>query len=119
MFYLFISSLIESNKISFISDYLGAAIRLSIPLGLAALGGMWSERSGVLNIALEGMLLTGAFVSAAIAFITNNAYLGIIFGSIIGGFMGLLHGYLCISLNVNQIVSALGINLSVSGLTAF
>ena len=104
---------------SFLVDYLAATIRLSIPLGFAALGGMWSERSGVLNIALEGMLLTGAFVSAAIAFLSNNGWLGLIIGSISAGLVGLLHAYLSITLQVNQIVSALGINLSVSGLSAF
>ncbi|MDJ0730445.1 MAG: ABC transporter permease [Crocosphaera sp.] len=109
----------NETKMSFLLDYLTAAIRLSIPLGFAALGGMWSERSGVLNIALEGMLLTGAFVSASVAFLTNNAWLGLMIGSIIGGLVGLLHAYLSITLKVNQIVSALGINLSVTGLSAF
>ncbi|MDJ0580671.1 ABC transporter permease [Crocosphaera sp.] len=104
---------------SFLVDYLAATIRLSIPLGFAALGGMWSERSGVLNIALEGMLLTGAFVSASIALLTNNAWLGLILGSVIAGLVALLHAYLSITLKVNQIVSALGINLSISGLSAF
>ncbi|ACB49596.1 putative inner-membrane translocator [Crocosphaera subtropica ATCC 51142] len=109
----------NETQISFFSDYLTAAIRLSIPLGFAALGGMWSERSGVLNIALEGMLLTGAFVSASVAFISNNAWLGLIIGTITGGLVGLLHAYFSVTLKINQIVSALGINLSVTGLTAF
>ncbi len=109
----------NETQISFLMDYLTAAIRLSSPLCFAALGGMWSERSGVLNIALEGMLLTGAFVSASVAFLNNNAWLGLIIGSISAGFVGLLHAYLSITLKVNQIVSALGINLSVSGLSAF
>ncbi len=109
----------NETQISFLIDYVSAAIRLSIPLGFAALGGMWSERSGVLNIALEGMLLTGAFVSASVAFLTNNAWLGLIIGAIIAGLVGLLHAYLSVTLKVNQIVSALGINLSVSGFTAF
>ncbi len=104
---------------SFLVDYLAATIRLSIPLGFAALGGMWSERSGVLNIAFEWMLLTGAFVSASVAFLTNNAWLGLIAGSVIAGLVALLHAYLSISLKVNQIVSSLGINLSISGLSAF
>ncbi|MEL4894940.1 hypothetical protein [Crocosphaera sp. Alani8] len=68
---------------SLLLDYLMATVRLSVPLGFAALGGMWSERSGVLNIALEGMLLTGASVSASVAFLTNNAWLGLILGSVI------------------------------------
>ncbi|EAZ88567.1 ABC transporter permease [Crocosphaera chwakensis] len=109
----------NETDISFLMDYLTAAIRLSIPLGFAALGGMWSERSGVLNIALEGMLLTGAFVSAAVAFISNNAWLGLIIGGVIGGLVGLIHAYLSVTLQINQIVSALGVNLSVAGLTSF
>ncbi|MDJ0658568.1 MAG: ABC transporter permease [Crocosphaera sp.] len=109
----------NETQISFFLDYLTAAIRLSIPLSFAALGGMWSERSGVLNIALEGMLLTGAFVSASVAFLSNNAWFGLIMGSLMAGLVGLLHAYLSVTLKVNQIVSALGINLSVSGLTAF
>lgn len=109
----------NETQISFLIDYLTAAIRLSIPLGFAALGGMWSERSGVLNIALEGMLLTGAFVSASVASISNNAWLGLIIGSAVGGLVGLLHAYFSVTLKINQIVSALGINLSVAGLTGF
>jgi ABC-type uncharacterized transport system permease subunit len=57
---------------SFLSDYLVASLRLCVPLAFAALGGLWSERSGVLNIALEGMLLTGAFVAAAVVFFTEK-----------------------------------------------
>ncbi|MDJ0843282.1 ABC transporter permease [Crocosphaera sp.] len=109
----------NETEISFVIDYLTAAIRLSIPLAFAALGGMWSERSGVLNIALEGMLLTGAFISASVAFLSHNAWLGLIIGSVVAGLVGLLHAYLSVTLKVNQIVAALGINLSVAGLTAF
>jgi simple sugar transport system permease protein len=61
--------------INFFTDYLVASLRLSTPLAFAALGGLFSERSGVLNIALEGMLLTGAFSGAAGAFFTGNVWL--------------------------------------------
>ncbi len=108
------------NKLAFFSDYLSASLRLSIPLAFAALGGLWSERSGVLNIGLEGMLLTGAFVGAATTFYSNqNVWLGIAAAMISGGLVGLLHAYLCVTLHVNQLVSGLAINLSAAGLTAF
>ena len=107
------------DNLAFFSDYLVASLRLSVPLAFAALGGVWSERSGVLNIALEGMLLTGAFVSAATAFSTNSVWLGIIAALIASGLVGLLHAYLCVTLRVDQLVSGLAINLSAAGLTAF
>ncbi len=107
------------TNIDFFSDYLSATIRLSIPLAFAALGGIFSERSGVLNIALEGMLLTGAFVSAAVSITTENVYLGTLIAILAGGILGLIHAYLCVNLKVNQIVSSLAINLAASGLTAY
>jgi simple sugar transport system permease protein len=104
---------------SFFTDYLAASIRLAIPLAFAALGGMYSERGGVLNIALEGMLLTGAFASAAASFYTGNPWLSVLAAVVAGGMVGLLHAFLCVSLRVNQLVSGLAINLVASGLTSF
>lgn len=104
---------------NFLTDYLVASLRLSVPLAFAALGGLWSERSGVLNIALEGMLLSGAFASAVGAFFTGNSWAGILLAIVIGGLVGLLHAYLCITLRVDQLVSGLAINLTASGLTSF
>ncbi|MBW4561387.1 MAG: ABC transporter permease [Mojavia pulchra JT2-VF2] len=107
------------NNLNFFSDYLVATLRLAVPLGFAALGGLYSERSGVLNIALEGMLLTGAFTSAAATFYTGNPWLGILAALIAGGLVGLLHAFLCVSLCVDQLVSGLAINLVAAGLTSF
>jgi simple sugar transport system permease protein len=104
---------------NFFVDYLVASLRLSIPLAFAALGGLFSERSGVLNIALEGMILTGAFVSAAVVFFTDNVWLGTLAAFVASGWVGLLHAYLCVSLQVDQLVSGLAINLATAGLTAF
>jgi ABC-type uncharacterized transport system permease subunit len=100
-------------------DYLVSSLRLAIPLSYAALGGLYSERSGVLNIALEGMLLTGAFASAAATFYSGNVWVGVVAALIAGGLVGLLHAFLCVSLGVNQLVSGLAINLVASGLTSF
>ena len=107
------------NNLNFLCDYLAATLRLAVPLGFAALGGLYSERSGVLNIALEGMLLTGAFTSAAATFYTGNPWLGILASGIAGGLVGLLHAVLCVTLRVDQLVSGLAINLVASGLTSF
>ena len=107
------------TNINFFSDYLSAAIRLSVPLAFAALGGIFSERSGILNIALEGMLLTGAFLSSAVSITTENVWLGTFIAVLAGGILGLIHAYLCVSLGVNQLVSGLAINLAASGLTAY
>ncbi len=106
-------------ELIFFSDYLAASLRLAVPLAFAALGGMYSERGGVLNIALEGMLLTGAFTSAAATFYTGNPWLGVVAAIISGAIVGLLHSFLCVSLHVNQLVSGLAINLVTAGFTSF
>jgi len=107
------------NNLIFFTDYLAASIRLAVPIAFAALGGMYSERGGVLNIALEGMLLTGAFSSAAATFYTGLPWVGVLAAVIAGAMVGLLHAFLCVSLRVNQLVSGLAINLVESGLTSF
>lgn len=107
------------DDLSFFTDYLVSSLRLSVPLAFAALGGLWSERSGVLNIALEGMLLSGAFASAAAAFYTKSVGLGLLAAVFVGGLVGLLHAFLCVTLRVDQLVSGLAINLAAAGLTSF
>ncbi|MBD2771902.1 ABC transporter permease [Iningainema tapete] len=104
---------------NFFSDYLVSSLHLAIPLAFAALGGLYSERSGVLNIGLEGMLLTGAFVGAAVTYYTNSPWIGVLAAVIGGGLVGLLHAFLSVTLLVNQLVSGLAINLVTSGLTSF
>lgn len=108
-----------SLDLAFFTDYLSASVRLAVPLAFAALGGLLSERSGVLNIGLEGMLLTGAFVSAAATFGTGNGGWGTLAAFLAGGLVGALHAYLSVTLRVDQLVSGLAINLSAAGLTAF
>ena len=107
------------TSIDLLSDFLLACLRLSIPLAFAALGGLISERSGVLNIGLEGMILTGAFVSAATALALTQPWLAIGAAVVAGALVGLLHAYLCVSLGVNQLVSGLAINLTAAGFTTY
>ncbi|MGD1860111.1 MAG: ABC transporter permease [Leptolyngbyaceae cyanobacterium] len=103
----------------FLTDFLAACLRLTVPLAYAALGGLISERAGVLNIGLEGMMLTGAFVSAAIALSTGQVWLAVAMAAGVSAAVGWIHAYLCVSLGVNQLVSGLAINLTAAGLTTY
>ena len=87
------------------------------PLTLAALGGVMCERSGVVNIALEGIMLTGAFVGYAAALATHNLWLGVLASMLAGMAIAALHAALSISLLVDQIVSGTVINILAVGIT--
>lgn len=93
-----------------------STIRLSIPLILAAMAGMMSERSGVINVGLEGKMLLSAFAAAAIASVTNDAWLGLLAGIGVGILLSLLHGLACITYNGNQVVSGMALNILAAGL---
>ena len=97
-------------------SFLFTALRLSTPLCFAALGGYCSERSGTVNIALEGMMLTGAFTAAVIAHQTHSATLGVCGGVAGAMLMAALHGFLCITLKSDQIISGMAINLLAVGI---
>jgi simple sugar transport system permease protein len=96
---------------------LAAALRLSTPLILCAMAGLLSERSGIVDIGLEGKMLAAAFAAAAIAAVTGSAWLALVCGIITATLMALLHGYACITQRGNQVVSGVAINLLASGLT--
>ncbi len=99
---------------------LGAqTVRMAIPYMAAALGGIWSERSGVINIALEGMILVGAFVSVTVHLATSSAVLGLIAGSLAAAAMGLAHALVCVIGRVDAIVSGIALNLVAAGGTRF
>jgi ABC-type uncharacterized transport system permease subunit len=87
------------------------------PLTLAALGGMMCERSGVVNIALEGIMLTGAFIGYAAAFATHNLWLGVLAAIVAGMLIAALHAVLSINFLVDQIVSGTVINILAVGIT--
>lgn len=87
------------------------------PLTLAALGGMLCERSGVVNIALEGIMLTGAFVGYAVAFVSHDLWLGIVAAILAGVLIASIHAVLAITFLVDQIVSGTVINILAIGVT--
>lgn len=99
--------------------FLHTAIQLSAPLVFAALGGMFSERSGVINISLEGAILSGAFGAAFGAYSTGSPLAGLWVGTFFGGLSGLGLAIIGVSFQVNQILAGFSINLLALGLTSF
>jgi general nucleoside transport system permease protein len=93
-----------------------SAIRLATPLIFAALGGMFSERSGVINIALEGLMLAGAFTAAVATFELSNPYLGFLCGMAAGAAVALVYAIAVIQFEANQVVAGTAINLLMLGL---
>ena len=98
---------------------IGSTIRFSIPYTLAGLGGTYSERSGVVNIGLEGMMLTGAFTAVAVTNITGNAWIGLLSAIFVGMLIGAIHAVVCVTFKADQIVSGLAIIIFAAGITVF
>ena len=95
-----------------------AAIRSATPLIFAGLGGLFSERSGVINIALEGLMLAGAFTAAVVTYQTGNPYLGLLSAVVSGGLLALLYAFACIKFEADQVVAGMAINFLMIGLPA-
>lgn len=102
-----------------VAGFLAASMRLAIPIMLAALGGLFAERSGVLNIGLEGMMLVGAFVGFVVTFATGQLAVGVAAAVLSGIVAGLLLGLYTITLGANQVVVGIALNLLAVGLTSF
>jgi ABC-type uncharacterized transport system permease subunit len=102
-----------------VAGFFAASMRLAIPIMLAAMGGMFGERSGVLNIGLEGIMLAGSLVGFAVGYSTGNLWLGSLAAMIVGGALGLTLGFYTISLGSNQVVTGIALNLLLMGVTSF
>lgn len=98
-------------------NMLMATLRMAIPLTLASIGGVLCERSGIINLGIEGMMLIGSFGAVLGAHVTGSPWVGVLFGVAAGGIFGLIHALLCIKFRTNQAVSGVGINIFASGLT--
>ena len=96
---------------------LDSTMRLSTPLLLACLAGLFSERAGIFDIGLEGKMLAAAFFSAAFAYVTGNVWLGLAAGIGASILLSLLHGVASITFRGNQLISGVAINFLAAGMT--
>lgn len=102
-----------------LSGLLGGAVTLAVPLVFGSLSGVLSERVGVVNIAIEGQLLFGAFSAAVVGTITGNPFVGLIAAAVAGALVSLVLAAVSIKYLVNQIIVGVVLNVLVSGLTSF
>ncbi|WP_295748033.1 ABC transporter permease [Undibacterium sp.] len=100
-----------------LSSILVATIRTAPVLMFAALAGLFAERSGIVDLALEGKMLAAAFVSAAVAYATQNPWLGVLAGVGISVAVAMLQGFVSITQKGNQLVAGIALNIAISGLT--
>jgi ABC-type uncharacterized transport system permease subunit len=111
----------------FTFSLLASMIRLATPLVLAALGGLFSERSGVINIALEGKMLAGAFTAAAVTYAADmklgmgaaSPWIGLLAGLLAGLFIAAIYAVSCIKFKADQVVSGAAINILMLGIPGF
>ena len=94
------------------------ALELAVPIGLAGLGGLWAERSGVVNIGLEGMLILGTWFGAWAGY-QWGPWVGVLLGVLGGALGGLLHAVITVTFGVNHIVSGVAINILAVGITRY
>lgn len=107
----------------FIIQNLGLIINATLiatpPLLYAALGSCFSERSGVVNVGIEGMMTIGAFIGSFVAIYTSNPWLAFLCGGLAGAFFGLIHAIACVSFGADQTISGTAINFLAPGLAIF
>ena len=103
---------------TFILILIFSTIRTATPLIFAALGGLFSERSGVINIALEGLMLAGAFTAAVVTYELNDPYIGFLAGLLAGAALGFLYAVAVIKFEADQVVAGFAISFLMIGLPA-
>ncbi|MEJ5313760.1 MULTISPECIES: ABC transporter permease [Anaerolinea] len=104
---------------AFLVGLIAATLRVATPLILGTLGELFSERSGILNLGIEGTMFLGAFTGFAVAYLTGSLWLGLLAAVLAGMLAGLLMGLFTVTLGVNQHVSGLGITLLMTGISLF
>lgn len=107
------------DTMAFITVLLGSGLRASIPLLLAALGEAYNEKSGLLNLGIEGVMLGGALSGFVVSLNTGNVFLGFVGGLLSGLLSGLIFAFLVVTMRLNQVVVGIGVTIFASGLTSF
>jgi ABC-type uncharacterized transport system permease subunit len=102
---------------SIFNDWLLASVRMATPIMLVGIGGVFTERTGIFNIGVEGMMLVGAMAAVAGDLIAGSVWVGTLCAVVAGGLLGVVHAYLTVTRRANQIVSGAAINLFALGLT--
>lgn len=105
--------------LTFMTAFLAAAVRMAVPLAYAGMGELIAEKSGILNIGMEGVMLAGAFFSFAGAFFTGSILLGLVYGIVGGVAVSMIHAVLSIRLAKDQSVSGISLNIFALGVTSF
>lgn len=105
--------------VSFLTAFLAAAVRMAVPLAYAGLGETISEKCGILNIGMEGVMLSGAFFSFAGAYYSGSIVIGLLCGMAGGAAVSMIHAVLSVKLSKDQSVSGIAINIFVLGVTSF
>ncbi len=101
----------------FIISLLAGLVRIAIPISFAALAGVLSERAGVINMGLEGMMLMGSFFSVVGSYYSGSAWVGLLVGMLAGLVMGLIHAVVTIGFKCEHLISGVGLNILAEGLT--
>lgn len=105
------------ETLTFVTLTLAATLRVATPLVLCAMGGLFSEKSGIIDVGLEGKMLMAAFFAAATASLTGSAWAGVVAAVVAAEALALLHGFACITHRGNQVVSGIALNILAAGLT--
>jgi ABC-type uncharacterized transport system permease subunit len=100
-----------------INEFLAAAIRMSAPLMLVGAGGVFTERTGVFNIGMEGIMLIGCMAAVYFSLVTGNIWVATLGAMVVGGLVALVHAFLTVTRRADQIVSGAAINLFALGIT--
>ncbi|MDA3949435.1 MAG: ABC transporter permease [Spirochaeta sp.] len=103
----------------FMVNLLSAMIRNATPIALAAIGAVVCERSGIVNIAMEGIMTVGAFTAAIVAGMTGNPWLGLMAAIFFGGLFSMIHAFATVTLHLNHVVSGAVLNVLALGITAY
>lgn len=103
----------------FNTDLLVAMIRLSTPITLAAIGATICERSGIVNIAMEGIMIVGAFFATVVAYYTGSPWLGLLAGVLAGGLYSMIHAVATVTFHLEHVVSGAVLNVLAFGITRY